>query len=202
MPQILIFMPKRLRRPLPACSLTEQFSDFVCCVLGTNQRFSDQHGVHAGLGQPCHRIAIVNSAFADDQLVGRNSFCQPEGHIEIGRERIQISIVDSDHPRSGNPLQDPIQLPLVMGFEQAVHPKLGCQRMEIHQLPSLQRGHDQQDRIGTVGARFVELHVTDHKLFVKDRDRKCALDLFKIPKVSLEKFLVGQDETADAPCSW
>ena len=52
-----------------------------------------------GFDQPHHIGTLVNAAFADDQLVGWNPFCQTQRNGQIGREGLEISVVDADQPR-------------------------------------------------------------------------------------------------------
>ena len=56
----------------------------------------------AGFDQPHHIGALVDAAFADDQLAGRNPFRQTQRDGQIGRKGLEISVVDADQARSGS----------------------------------------------------------------------------------------------------
>ncbi len=58
----------------------------------------------------------ANAAFADYQFAGWNPFCQTQRHPQIGRERLQISVVDADQSRIREPFQYPIEFALMMRF--------------------------------------------------------------------------------------
>ena len=50
---------------------------------------------------------------------------------------------------------------------------------------------DQEDRIGPIGSRFVQLNLIDHELFVQGRDGYRLFDLAEVVKASLKEILVG-----------
>ena len=74
----------------------------------------------AGFDQPHHVGALVNAAFADNQLVGGNPFRQTQRNGQIGREGLEIPVVDADQPRLREPFQYGIEFALMMGLDEHV----------------------------------------------------------------------------------
>ena len=89
-------------------------------VIGPNEGFSDEHGMDAGFDQPHHIDALVDAAFTDNQLVGRNPFRQTQRDGQIGRESLEISVVNADQTRLRESLQNGIEFALMMGFDKNI----------------------------------------------------------------------------------
>ena len=83
-------------------------------VIGSNQGFAHQHGFGSGFQNLHDVLALMDSAFADDDFFGRNPAGQPLGHREIGREGFQIPVVDTDQGRIGDSFQGPVNFRFMM----------------------------------------------------------------------------------------
>ena len=70
--------------------------------------------------QPHHIDTLVDAAFADDQLFGRNPFRQTQRDGQISREGLEISVIDADQPCLWESFQHGVDFALVMGLEKNI----------------------------------------------------------------------------------
>ena len=99
---------------------TAEFLNFGPDIVGSDQRFSDEHGVDSHLKKLFDMAAVLNAAFADDDPVRWNTRSQPFGNGEICRKRGEVSVVDPDHSGVGNPFKDRIEFTLMVNFYQHI----------------------------------------------------------------------------------
>ena len=74
----------------------------------------------AGFDQSHHIGALVDTAFADNQLVGWYPFRQTQRDGQIGGEGFEIPVVDADQPCLRESLQYGIEFTLMMGLDEHI----------------------------------------------------------------------------------
>ena len=84
-------------------------------------------------------------------------------------EGFQIAIVDTDQP--GFQAQRAVQFLLVVHLDQHVHSKRNGCAFELPRAGVVNGGHDDQDAIGTGGARFGHLVRIVHEVLAQNRQR-------------------------------
>src|SRR5262245_22410310 len=84
-----------------------------------HQAFADQEGGDADRGQMVEVIRRGDAAFADRDAAFWNLRRQQLADRYLGLEGLEIAVVDADQPRPA--VQRPLELALVMDFEQHVH---------------------------------------------------------------------------------
>src|SRR5580704_10056442 len=120
-------------------------------VVLSHKTFADQEGRDAGLAEPRQIVGRENAALADDDPVGGNA---PRQLLAGGKRRLkrfQVAVVDADQPRLQP--QRPIELCLIMHFDERIHFERKCGRFQLGRANIIDRGHDDQDAIGAVTAR-------------------------------------------------
>ena len=107
-------------------------------IIGSNQRFTHQHGLGSGFQNLQDVLAFVDSTFTHDDFLGRNPWGQSPGNRKIGREGRQVPIVDADQGRVGNSFQDHIDFRFVVRFNQHVECQALGHRIEVFELNPIQ----------------------------------------------------------------
>src|SRR5713101_7492794 len=89
-------------------------------------------------------------------------------HVERRRERRKIAVIDANDPGLREPLEDEVQLTLVMHLDQHIQAELlPGQMVIVDQLLTVEYRHDQEHGVGQMRPRFVELKFVHHELLVE-----------------------------------
>ncbi len=83
-----------------------------------------------------------------------------------------------------------------MHFDQHVHAQFERARFQFRHQAMVERRHDQQDRVSTHRARFIDLVHVDHEILADHRDLACGARLLEVGDITLEKMDVGQHRQA------
>ena len=107
---------------------------------------------------------------------------------------MQVAVVHAHDLRAN--CQRAIQLGFVVHFDQRLHAKRVGQRQQLGHARVVERGDDQQQRVGAIGARLVHLVGVDNEIFSQQRHRQLLAQVranaFKVLQAALEKALVGE----------
>ena len=110
-----------------------------------------------------------DAAFGDHQPAGRNARQQ----VERGRERhvegAQVAVVDADERRREP--QRALELGGVVHLDQHRHAEVARAGFERGEARVVERGDDQQDRVGAQRARLGDLVLVDDEVLAQRRQR-------------------------------
>ncbi len=156
-----------------------------------HQGFADQKCFVACRFQGRYIGSGVDSAFRYRQAFTGNFSRQLEGGFERDIECPQITAVDTDQIAAG--IESTIQFLRVMGFAEDVEILRASGAGKRDQILLIQRGHDQQDGISTMGASFHDLQLIDDEILAQARERSCRRRLAEIVERTLEELFVSQN---------
>src|SRR6202030_3536631 len=182
--------PSRSERGLAGEERPRRCSDIVLA----HQTFADQEGRNTGLAEPQQIVGRENAALADDDPLGRHAARQPLAGGERRLEGFQIAVVDANEPRLQP--QRAIELCLVMHFDKRVHPERGSGGFQLGRASIVDRGHDDQDAIGAVSARFGDLIGVVHEILAQHRQRYGGACCAQVIEMALKRRRIGQDRKA------
>ena len=131
----------------------------------SHQAFAHQEGRHADLGEPREIGGRKDAALADHQPVARNQRRQRLAGRKRGLEGAQVAVVDADHRRPQ--FQGAIELGTIMDLDQHVHAVGRTRVLDILRRGIVERGHDDQDAIGAMRARFRHLIGVEHEILAQ-----------------------------------
>ena len=180
------------------CRRQAQQATGCCADIGlTHQGLADQKAACARSGEAVEILGPSDAAFRDDETVGRDFGCQPLGRGEIAPQRLQVAVVDADHPHSEP--QGAIELGLVMDFGQNFETELGRRCRELGRHRVRQRRHDQQHAIGADMAAFEDLVRVENEILAQHRQFDRPVCCAQILVAALEVGRVGQHREAARP---
>ena len=81
---------------------------------------------------------------------------------------------------------------LVVHFDKRIHAERHRRRFKLGGAGVVDRGHDDQDAIGAVGARFRHLVGVVHEILAQGRQRRCRARLAQVLEAALKRGRVGQ----------
>ena len=113
-------------------------------VLVAHQRFADEKGLDADLGEAATIGVPRDAAFGDDDLVGGNERLQPLADFQRGLEGLEVAVVDADQP-AFEP-QRALELELVVDLDQHIEAEIVRGLVERARGLVIDRGHDDEDR--------------------------------------------------------
>src|SRR5580704_2390809 len=163
-------------------------------VVLSHKTFADQEGRDAGLAEPRQIVGRKDAALADDDALGRNA---PRQLFAGGKRRLegfQVAVVDADEPRLQP--QRAIELFFVVHFDERIHAEGGSGRFQLGCADIVDRGHDDQDAIGAVSARFGDLIRIVHEILAQHRQRHVGAGRAQVIEMALERRRIGQDRKA------
>src|SRR5580698_1577819 len=163
-------------------------------IVLAHQAFADQEGRDAGVAEPRQIVRRENAALADDDPAGRNLPRQPLAGGKRRRKSFEVAVVDADQPRLQ--AQRALELLFVMHFDERVHAERGCGRFQLGRASIVDRGHDDQDAIGTISARFGHLIGVVHEILAQHRQRHGGARRAQVIEMALERRRIGQDRKA------
>src|SRR3984957_7045191 len=163
-------------------------------VVLSHKTFADQEARDAGFAEPRQIVRRENAALADDDPVSGNASRQLLAGGKRRLERFQVPVVDADQPRLQP--QRPLELFLVMHFDERVHAERGSGRFQLGRADIVDRGHDDQDAIGAVTARFGHLIGVVHEILAQHRQRRGGARRAQMIEMALERRRIGQHRKA------
>jgi hypothetical protein len=93
----------------------------------------------------------------------RQMFRYHFGGCAVGYETMEVTIV---HPNDGRMyLQCSFKFTDGMYLDQSIHSQFAGEGKEIHQRLVIESSYDQQDCVGAIGSRFVNLIRIDYEIF-------------------------------------
>ena len=95
----------------------------------------------------CSWSRMVEARLADDGLAGGHVGEQLEGALDVDAEVGEVAVVDADQLGIDR-LERPLELLVVVHLDEHVEVELGGLRVQRGQRVVLERGDDQQDRVG------------------------------------------------------
>src|SRR3569623_2089342 len=132
-----------------------------------HQAFADEEGRDADFRQPRNVGGREDAALTDHDAVLRHRRRQCLAGRERGLEGAQIAVVDAEQRRA--PPQGADKLFLIVNFEQHVHSEIERRVFDVARRCVIQRGHDDQDAIGAMRARFHHLIGVVHEILAQHR---------------------------------
>ncbi len=131
-----------------------------------------------------------DAAFADHQPVAGDQRRQRLAGRQRGLERPQVAVVDADHRRAK--FQGAIEFAAVMDFDQHVHAVRDRGVLDIAGGAVVERGHDDQDAVGAMGARLDHLIGVEHEILAQHRQCGRRARRHHEIEMALERRRVGQ----------
>src|SRR5438093_1076126 len=136
-------------------------------VAGSDECFSDQHGVSAGSDDPAYVGAREEAAFADDDGPGRDRRRELQRRLQARVEGGEGALVDPEDAASGG--KGLIELGGRVTLDQRREAESLCGGEQITQPRRLENRNDQQHGIGARGARLPELILVDGEVLTEQR---------------------------------
>ena len=133
---------------------------------------------------------VVDARFADHRHAVRHARRQLTGAVQIDAQIAQIAVVDADHARFQR--DRALQLFFTDHFGQHAHVQAVGHRRQLAVLLVGQHRQHQQDGVGLIVARQVNLIRIDDKVFAQHRLADGFTDQRQEIEAALEVFLVGQ----------
>src|SRR5580704_10194390 len=115
--------------------------------------------------QAIHIFAGLDAAFAHANGRRRQPGGEIERDLEAYRKRLKVAVVYPDSVAIEVQVKDPVELFGGMDFAKYVEFEGVCPGCQLTEFLIAQGCGDQQDGIGSVGARFQKLELIDDKVF-------------------------------------
>ncbi|CSB53786.1 Uncharacterised protein [Vibrio cholerae] len=132
----------------------------------------------------------VNAGFGNNDGALWNERCQLLGAIQVGGQITQIAVIDADHFRLQS--NRALQFLLVADFGEYAHTKVVRHSGQFTILIIVEHRQHQQNRIGLIMARQINLIRVDHKIFAQHRLSHLSAHLWQKFKTTLEILFIGQ----------
>ena len=116
---------------------------------------------------------------------------QLERPPDVDLQRRQVAVVDPDQP--GAERRGALELGLVVNLDQRREPEPRAVSCSRSSSALVERGHDQQDRVGARRQRLVELVGVDDEVLAQDRQRRSRARRPQIVERSAEARPLGED---------
>ena len=163
-----------------------------CAGVGlTHERFADEEGVEAGLLQRANVGGGMDAAFGDVDRVGRQAVGEAQRGFEGDLKGMEVAIVHAVTVAAE--IADPGELFGGVDFTEDVKLESVGGGGEAGQLIVGERGSDEQDGVGAVGAGFDDLVLVHDEVLAEARDVGGGGCDFEVGEATLEEGLVGED---------
>src|SRR6266852_2390846 len=173
-PAVPVSPPARDARGQPAASSAHlrlaqrELPDLRGDVAGSDESFTDQHGVSAGSDEPTYVGASEEAAFADDDGTGRDRRQELQRRLQARLEGGEVAVVDPEDAASGG--KGLIELGGRVTLDQGGEAESLRGGEQITQPRRLENRNDQQHRVGARGARLPELILVDGEVLPEQRN--------------------------------
>src|SRR2546426_288437 len=168
-----------------------ELSDLRGDVAGSDECFSDQHGVSAGRDDPAYVGACEEAAFADDDGTGRDRRQELQRCLQARLEGGEIAVVDPEDAASGG--KGLIELGGRVTLDQRGEAESLRGGEQITQPRRLENCHDQQHGVSARGARLPELILVDGEVLSEQRNVDRRAHSPQVVEAPLEILLIGED---------
>src|SRR5712692_3261509 len=196
-PAVPVSPPAREARGRPAASSAHlrlgqrELPDLRGDVAGSDESFTDQHGVSAGSDDPTYVGASEEAAFADDDGTGRDRRQELQRRLQARLEGGEVAVVDPEDAASGG--KGLIELGGRVTLDQGGEAESLRGGEQITQPRRLENRNDQQHRVGARGARLPELILVDGEVLPEQRNVDRRAHSPQIVEAPLEILLIGED---------
>ncbi len=147
---------------------------------------TNQEGVEAGLTKIPKIGVSAETGFGYRQAIVGDVIDQFVGGFHTHGEAFQIAIVDAQDAGTG--CEGAIELGARVNLEQRFHTEFTAQSDEIAKEHVIERGDDQQEAVGIIGARFPDLPYIEDEIFTKSRKRDFFAGVAKILQGTVKEF--------------
>ena len=134
------------------------------------------------LVKPDSETTVLPGGDVREQLVGA---------LDVDAEVREVAVVDADH--LGVDVQGDLELVLVVDLDEHVQVERAGVAMEREQRVGLDRGDDQQDRVGAGGRRLVELVRLDDEVLAQHRQVRRRAGGAQVVERAAEVERLGED---------
>ena len=160
---------------------------------------ADEHDVDAVRAQAAQIVGRANATLSNDDAGVLEQLGKPHRMLDGSLHRPQVAIVDSKkrvaRVRETNDVDRAQQMIDIVHLEERSHAQLGGENLKVDDVALGNGLGDEEDRIGTSGARFPDLIDIDDEILAKHGQLDRVANHVDVFELAAEVMLVG--ETGD-----
>lgn len=160
---------------------------------------ADEHDVDAVCAQAAQIVGRANATLSNDDAGVLEQLGKPHRMLDGSLHRLQVAIVDSKkrvaRVRETNDVHRAQQMIDIVHLEERSHAQLGGENLKVDDVALGDGLGDEEDRIGTSGARFPDLIDIDDEILAKHGQLDRVANHVDVFDLAAEIMLVG--ETGD-----
>ena len=160
---------------------------------------ADEHDVDAVRAQAAQIVGRANATLSNDDAGVLEQLGKPHRMLDGSLHRPQVAIVDSKkrvaRVRETNDVDRAQQMIDIVNLEERSHAQLGGENLKVDDVALGNSLGDEEDRIGTSGARFPDLINIDDEILAKHWQLDRIANHVDVFELAAEVMLVG--ETGD-----
>jgi membrane protease YdiL (CAAX protease family) len=160
---------------------------------------ADEHDVDAVCAQAAQIVGRANATLSNDDAGVLKQLRKPHRMLDGSLHRPQVAIVDSKkrvaRVRETNDVHRAQQMIDIVHLEERSHAQLGGENLKVDDVALGDGLGDEEDRIGTSGARFPDLINIDDEILAKHGQLDRVANHVDVFELAAEVMLVG--ETGD-----
>ena len=160
---------------------------------------ADEHDVDAVCAQAAQIVGRANATLSNDDAGVLEQLGKPHRMLDGSLHRPQVAIVDSKkrvaRVRETNDVDRAQQMIDIVHLEERSHAQLGGENLKVDDVALGNSLGDEEDRIGTSGARFPDLINIDDEILAKHWQLDRIANHVDVFELAAEVMLVG--ETGD-----
>ncbi len=160
---------------------------------------ADEHDVNAVRAQAAQIVGRANATLSNDDAGVLEQLGKPHRMLDGSLHRPQVAIVDSKkrvaRVRETNDVDRAQQMIDIVNLEERSHAQLGGENLKVDDVALGNSLGDEEDRIGTSGARFPDLINIDDEILAKHWQLDRIANHVDVFELAAEVMLVG--ETGD-----
>lgn len=160
---------------------------------------ADEHDVDAVCAQAAQIVGRANATLSNDDAGVLKQLGKPHRMLDGSLHRPQVAIVDSKkrvaRVRETNDVDRAQQMIDIVNLEERSHAQLGGENLKVDDVALGNSLGDEEDRIGTSGARFPDLIDIDDEILAKHWQLDRIANHVDVFELAAEVMLVG--ETGD-----
>lgn len=160
---------------------------------------ADEHDVDAVCAQAAQIVGRANATLSNDDAGVLEQLRKPHRMLDGSLHRPQVAIVDSKkrvaRVRETNDVHRAQQMIDIVHLEERSHAQLGGENLKVDDVALGDGLGDEEDRIGTSGARFPDLINIDDEILAKHGQLDRVANHVDVFELAAEVMLVG--ETGD-----
>lgn len=163
-----------------------------CTGMGlAHERFADEAGMESDGAEAEQIVGSVDAAFGYADGAGRELVDKVKRGFEADFKGAEVAVVHAE--RVAAEVADTSQLLAGVDFAEDVEMLGVSGGGEAGEIGVRQRGDDQQNGVGAMGAGFDDLVVVDDEVFAKAGDLRGCRGDFQVGEAALEEGRVGED---------